>query len=239
KIIKLGLNYRSTPQIIQVADALIRHSSERIAVEFSTTRNPGEMPRCARCGTPEEEAEGVGTSIAGLIREGTAAREIAVFYRANDMSRLIEQALAKRQIACTVVGGGSYYDRMEVKDVLSMLRFLCNPKDGISFHRIANKPARGMGDALIGKLEAFAEKHDIHLLDAMSEQMLHQIRDDAGKPLADAAIKACRDVRHIFGFDLTAKTVGDIANEVLDRSKYDTWLKDKYEPEEYETRKRN
>jgi ATP-dependent DNA helicase UvrD/PcrA len=239
RIVKLGLNYRSTPQIIQVADALIRHSTDRIAVEFSTTRNPGELPRCARCGTPEEEAEGIGTSIAALIRDGTPAREIAVFYRANDMSRLVEQALAKRQIACTVVGGGSYYDRMEVKDVLSMLRFLCNPKDGISFHRIANKPARGMGDALIGKLEAFAENHDIDLLAALNEQMLHQIRDDAGKPLGEAALKACREVRHIFGFDLTAKSVGDVANEVLDRSKYDQWLKEKYEADEYDTRRRN
>jgi DNA helicase-2/ATP-dependent DNA helicase PcrA len=240
KIIKLGINYRSTPQIVNVADTLIRNCEDRIAVDFSTTRNPGELPRCARCGTPEEEAEAIGTSIAALIREGTHAREIAVFYRANDMSRLMEQALAKRQIACLVVGGGSYYDRMEVKDVLSMLRFLCNPRDGISFHRIANKPTRGMGDALIGKLESFAERHDINLLTALDEQMLLQIRDDNDKPLTEAALKACREVRNIFGFDLTAGSVGEIANEVLDRSKYDQWLKDKYDdPEEYETRRRN
>ncbi|HEY8746863.1 MAG TPA: UvrD-helicase domain-containing protein [Tepidisphaeraceae bacterium] len=240
KIIKLGVNYRSTPQIVQVADTLIRHCEDRIAVDFSTTRNPGELPRCAKCGTPEEEAEGIGTSIAALIRDGTSAREIAVFYRANDMSRLVEQALAKRQIACLVVGGGSYYDRMEVKDVLSMLRFLCNPRDGISFHRIANKPARGMGDALVGKLEAFAERNDIDLLETLDEQMLARIRDNNDKPLTEAATKACREVRGIFGIDLTGKTVGDVANEVLDRSKYDQWLKDKYDdPEEYETRRRN
>jgi DNA helicase-2/ATP-dependent DNA helicase PcrA len=239
RVVKLGVNYRSTPQIVGVADTLIRHSTERIAVEFSTTRNAGEVVKCAKLPSPEDEAEGVGMSIETTIRDGTPPKEIAVFYRANEMSRLVEQALAKRQIAYRVVGGGSYYDRMEVKDVLSMLRFLCNPRDGISFHRVANKPARGMGDALIGKLEAFAEKRDIDLISTLSDMWMEQIRDDAGKPLTDAARKACVETRHVFGFDQSRLTVAAIVNEVLDRSRYDQWLKEKYEKDEYETRRRN
>jgi DNA helicase-2/ATP-dependent DNA helicase PcrA len=239
RIVKLGVNYRSTPQIVNVADKLIRHATERIAVDFSTTRNAGELVKCAAFPSPEEESEGVAASIETTIRDGTPAREIAVFYRANDMSRQVEQALAKRQIPYRVVGGGSYYDRMEVKDVLSMLRFLCNPKDGISFHRVANKPARGMGDTLIGKLETFAEKKNLDLLTALDEIWLHQIRDDNDKPLGEAAIKACRLTREVFGFDQTRRTVASVANEVLDRSRYDDWLKDKYEKDEYETRRRN
>src|SRR5204862_5187788 len=116
-------------------------------------------------------------------------REVAVFYRTNEMSRLVEQSLAKRQIPCKVVGGGSYYDRMEVKDVLSMLRFLCNPKDGISFARIANKPARGMGDVLIGKLEAHAERHGWDLLSTLTRA--EEVRDENERPLGDAALRAC------------------------------------------------
>jgi DNA helicase II / ATP-dependent DNA helicase PcrA len=240
RIVKLGVNYRSTPQVVEVADRLIRHSRDRIAVEFSTTRPAGEPVKCAKLGTPEEEAEGVAASIAAVLKEGTPAREVAVFYRANDMSRQIEQALARRQIACRVVGGGSYYDRMEVKDVVSMLRFLCNPRDGISFHRVANKPARGMGDALIGKLEAFAERKDLDLLAGMDEARLHQIRDDHDKPLTEPAINALRAARQVFGFDLTGRTVASIVNEVLDRSRYDDWLKEKYEQkDEYEDRRRN
>ncbi|HSU68430.1 MAG TPA: UvrD-helicase domain-containing protein [Tepidisphaeraceae bacterium] len=239
RVVKLGVNYRSTPQIVSVADALIRHSSERIPVDFSTTRNPGDPVKCAKLPSPEDEAEGVAASIEATIKDATPAREIAVFYRANDMSRQIEQALAKQQIPYRVVGGGSYYDRMEVKDVLSMLRFLCNPRDGISFHRVANKPARGMGDALIGKIESFAERKGLDLLTSIDEIWLHQIRDEADKPLGEAAIKSCREVRHIFGFDQTGRTVANLANEVLDRSRYDDWLKDKYEKEEYETRRRN
>jgi DNA helicase-2/ATP-dependent DNA helicase PcrA len=156
------------------------------------------------------------------------------------MSRLIEQSLAKRQIPYVVVGSGSYYDRMEVKDVLSMLRFLCNPKDGISFARIANKPARGMGDALIGKLEAFVERRQVDLLDALSDQHLHEIRDEHGKPLGEAALKACREASEIFGFETSGMTVGQVVHEVLRRTKYDDWLKDKYEEkDEYEARSRN
>src|SRR4029079_8392724 len=156
------------------------------------TNAPGEPVKCVKLEHPEAEAEAVAVSIENTIKSGTAPQQIAVFFRTNDMSRLIEQALAKRQIPYQVIGAGSYYDRMEVKDVLSMLRFVCNPHDGISFHRIANKPARGMGDALIGRLEAFAEMHKIDLLSAMQERYLEFMRDENDKPPSEAAMRACR-----------------------------------------------
>ncbi|MEA2707837.1 MAG: ATP-dependent helicase UvrD/PcrA [Phycisphaerales bacterium] len=239
-VVKLGLNYRSTPQIIATADKLIRHCTQRTVIEFETRNKPGEAPKCVKFEKPEDEAEAVATSIQNTMRSGVQPREMAVFFRANDMSRLIEQSLAKREIPYQVVGSGSYYDRMEVKDVLSFLRFLCNPKDGISFHRIANKPARGMGDALIGKLEAFAEQHQIDLLSAMQENYLEFIRDEQGKPLPDAALRACRETRRIFDFDFARMGVGQIAHELVSRSRYDDWLRTRYEAkEEYEDRNRN
>ena len=238
KVVKLGVNYRSTPQIVSTADTLIRHCADRIAVEFSTVNGPGEPVKLAALETPEEEAEGVAASIHNLLGDGTPAGQVAVFYRANEMSRLIEQALAKRQIPYRVVGGGSYYDRMEVKDVLSMLRFLCNPRDGIAFHRVANKPARGMGDALIGKVEAFAEARGIDILAAL--ERAYDIVDDHGKPLGEAALKACGEAARIFGIDLRGRSVADAAAEVLARSRYDEWLKEKYDEKgEYEDRRRN
>ncbi len=239
-IVKLGVNYRSTPEVIAVADRLIKCSSNRIPVEFSTVHQSGEPVKCARMPKPEDEADGIALNIQTMMQCGNQPRDMAVFYRTNDMSRLIEQALAKRQISYVVVGSGSYYDRMEVKDVLSMLRFLCNPKDGISFARIANKPARGMGDALIGKLEAFIERRKVDLLEAMEEKMLPEITDEHGKPLGEAALKACREAREIFGFETDGMTVGQVVTEVLRRTKYDEWLKDKYEEKnEYEARNRN
>jgi DNA helicase-2/ATP-dependent DNA helicase PcrA len=241
-VVKLGLNYRSTPQIIQAADTLIRHCKNRTAIDFETPNKPGEPVKVARLENPEAEAEAIGSSIANLLRDGQLpAREIAIFFRTNDMSRLIEQALAKRQIPYQVIGAGSYYDRMEVKDVLSMLRFICNPKDGISFHRIANKPARGMGDALIGRLEAFAETHQIDLVCAMQENYLEFIRDENDKPLSDSAKRACRETRAIFDLESShARNVGELAAELVRRSRYDEWLQARYdEKEEYEQRSRN
>ena len=239
-LVKLGVNYRSTPEVIAVADKLIKCASNRIPIEFSTVHKSGEPVKCARMPKPEDEADGIALNIQSLMQSGNQPRDIAVFYRTNDMSRLIEQALAKRQISYVVVGSGSYYDRMEVKDVLSMLRFLCNPKDGISFARIANKPARGMGDALIGKLEGFVESRKVDLLDAMEENLLSEITDESGKPLGEAALKACREAREIFGFEPAGMSVGQVVTEILRRTKYDDWLKDKYEEKgEYEARNRN
>jgi DNA helicase-2/ATP-dependent DNA helicase PcrA len=238
RVVKLGVNYRSTPQIVSVADRLIRHCEDRIAVDFSTVNRDGEPVKLAALETPEEEAEAVAASVQNVIRDGTRAGQIAVFYRANEMSRPVEQALAKRQIAYRVIGGGSYYDRMEVKDVLSMLRFVCNPRDGIAFHRIANKPARGMGDALIGRLEAFAEAQGTDLLSALWRA--DEIRDEHGKPLGEAALKACQEAVGIFHVDLANRTVAEVANELLDRTRYDEWLRDRYEAKgEYEDRRRN
>ncbi|HEX8521411.1 MAG TPA: ATP-dependent helicase [Tepidisphaeraceae bacterium] len=311
-VIKLGTNYRSTPQIIAVADKLIRHCKNRIIVDFSTTNPDGEPVKCVKFEDPEKEAEAVALSIDNTIKAHTQPRQIAVFFRTNDMSRLIEQALAKRQIPYQVVGAGSYYDRMEVKDVLSMLRFICNPKDGIAFHRIANKPARGMGDALIGKIESFAEQHHIDLLTAMQDRNLEFLFastpspgtpgegrgegsswidnnatiantsppstgtpgegggegfswNDEGADTANtsppspgtpgegggegrsptgaqrqAALRAIRETRHIFDIDLSRTSLANLAPELLSRSRYDDWLKDRYEDKsDYEDRSRN
>jgi DNA helicase-2/ATP-dependent DNA helicase PcrA len=240
-IVKLGQNYRSTPQIIAAADKLIRHCKNRTAIEFSTPNRAGELPRCVKFDTPETESEAVAQSIQNTVhRDGIPASEIAVFFRTNDMSRLIEQALAKRQIPYQVIGSGSYYDRMEVKDVLSMLRFVCNPRDGISFHRTANKPARGMGDVLIGRLESYAEQHQIDLLAAMQERHLERLRDEHDKPLSDAARRACRETRAIYDLDPARMNVADIAIELVRRSRYEDWLKQRYDQkEEFEERSRN
>ena len=239
QIVKLGVNYRSTPEVIAVADRLIKCSMDRIAVEFSTNNASGEPVKLAAFARPEDEADVIAMNVEQQWRQAMVPpREMAVFYRTNDMSRLVEQALTKRQIPYKVVGSGSYYDRMEIKDVLSMLRFLCNPHDGISFARVANKPARGMGDALVGRVEAHAERHGMDIVSALAKS--EDVRDEQDRPLSDAARKACDDVLNLFCFDVNGMSVHDVALEVLARTEYDKWLKEKYEQKnEYESRQRN
>jgi len=239
-VVKLGTNYRSTPQIVGTADTLIRQCKNRIAVEFDTVSKPGEPVKCAKLDNPEAEGEAIAASIDNTIKAGTPPREIAVFFRTNDMSRLIEQSLTKRRIPYQVIGSGSYYDRMEVRDVLSMLRFVCNPRDGIAFHRIANKPARGMGDALVGRIESYAERHNLDLLTALQERNIEFVRDDHDKPLPDAALRACRETRGVFDIDFHGRSVAAIATTLYERSRYDEWLKARYDEKgEYEDRSRN
>ncbi|MGB7157284.1 MAG: ATP-dependent helicase [Tepidisphaeraceae bacterium] len=239
-VVKLGLNYRSTPQVIATADKLIRHCKNRIAVDFDTPNKPGEPVKCAKLDNPEAEGEAIAISIDNTIKSGVQPREIAVFYRTNDMSRLIEQSLAKRQIPYQVIGSGSYYDRMEVRDVLSMLRFVCNPRDGIAFHRVANKPARGMGDALVGRIESFAERYNLDLLTTLQERNLEFIRDEQDKPLSDAALRACRETRGVFDLDMAGMSVAAVATMLFERSRYDEWLKARYDDKgEYDDRSRN
>ena len=237
-VVKLGLNYRSTPEVIAVADRLIRHTPDRIEVPFSTVHSSGEPVRCVSFDKPESEADGVAENVRTLMREGNHPREMAIFYRTNDMSRLIEQALVKRQIPYRVIGSGSYYDRMEVKDVLAMLRFVCNPRDGISFHRIANKPARGMSDALIGRLELYADRHTGgDVLKAIGQA--EQLTDEQGRPLSEAQRSACAAVGRLFDLSATA-SVSDVADFLFKRSNYDQWLRTRYEDKgEYEDRRRN
>ncbi len=235
--VKLGTNYRSTPEIIEAADRLIRHNRNREVIEFSTINANGKPPKAIGFPTPEDEANSIATGIVNKLREGVPASEIAVLYRTNDMSRLIEQALAQRQVPYLVKGTGSFYDRMEIKDTISMLRFVCNPKDGISFARIANKPTRGMGDGLIGKIETYAETHNIDIITALRK--VTEIRDDKGKPIGPAGIEACMKARAVFDFDSTGKSVEDIANALLKRSAYKEWLDSKYEKSEVEERWQN
>ena len=189
----------------------------------------GEPVKCAKLATPEDEAEAV--AIEHREHDEVAAtqpREIAVFYRTNDMSPA-DRAVAG-QAADPVPGRRQREllrpDGSEGRPVDAAVP--CNPKDGICFARIANKPARGMGDALIGRLEAFAEQHDIDLLTAMATSAWTIIRDEHDKPLSDAALRALPRRRgEVFGVHRTHRRSADVANEVLDHTRYDDWLKER------------
>ena len=199
KVVKLGVNYRSTPQIVADRGHLIRHCADRIAVEFSTVHQPRRAGEVRGVPKPEDEAEGVAASIQNLVEGGTLPREIAVFYRANDMSRL--DRAVPGQAADRLPGGRR---RQLLRPHGSEGRAVdapvpVQPEGRHLLPRIANKPARGMGDALVGKLEAFAERHGVDLLTAMGRA--DEIRDDAGKPLVRhgdrrACRESLRDLRH-------------------------------------------
>jgi len=186
---------------------------------------------------PEQEADAIGTCILQYMQSGVNPSEIAIFYRLNDMSRAVEQALIRRRIPYRIVGGQSFYDRMEIRDCLAMLRIMSNPKDAEAFLRIASRLVSGLGEKTIGAIENFSEAHGHDLLHActVSEQYM---------PMKTAAqigkIKSIHHVSTMFSFDRAAMKPADCLTEVVKRLNYKGWLEaHEADPRKLEDRQRN
>ncbi len=164
----LDQNYRSTQTILDAANAVIDNNTERKAKSLWTDLGAGE--RIVRYYAEDEgdEARWVGATMRQLQRDdGFNWREMAVLYRTNAQSRVIEEAFMRLGVPYKVVGGTRFYDRREVKDAMAYLRAVVNPLDEVSVKRVLNVPKRGVGDASIAKLDALAAREDISFMDAL------------------------------------------------------------------------
>src|SRR5436190_709747 len=152
-------NYRSTQSILSVANALIDHNLDRKPKSLWTEADTGELAVRFRAETERDEARFVVFEIERLVRdEGFRHSDVAVFYRTNAQSRVLEEEFLRAGLAYRVVGGFRFYERREVKDALAYLRLLVNPQDLMSARRVINTPKRGIGDATIAALESFASQ---------------------------------------------------------------------------------
>ena len=160
-------NYRSTENILRVANALIEHNVQRKPKSLWTEEVSGELVVRYRAEDEHDEAFYVAEEIERLrASEGYRYGDVAVFYRTNAQSRVIEDVLMQVGSPYRVFGGVRFYQRKEVKDVLGYLRLLLNPQDVVSFRRVVNSPKRGIGDATVATLEAFARDEGIEVLEA-------------------------------------------------------------------------
>ena len=155
-VFKLENNYRSRKPILEVANALIEHNRSRLGKKLLATRGGGEDVTILNSNDENEEARKIATNIAKLLDSGVSANDIAILYRVNVLSRSIEEGLNRAGIAYKLVGGLRFYDRAEIKDLISYIRVITNFHDDFSFKRIVNKPKRGLGKASIDKLELAA-----------------------------------------------------------------------------------
>jgi DNA helicase II / ATP-dependent DNA helicase PcrA len=162
-MVKLEANYRSTQNILELANALIDHNTERIDKVLKPTRGEGEAVYCHRAGDEIDEAEFVTRQIQSLIRANPElhAGKFAVLYRTNAQSRALEDCLVKAAVPYKVVGGLRFYDRKEIKDVVAYLRAIANPSDSISLLRVINTPRRGVGKSTIDSLVQAAENRPL------------------------------------------------------------------------------
>jgi DNA helicase II / ATP-dependent DNA helicase PcrA len=155
-VVKLEQNYRSKTPILTVANALIEHNRSRLGKKLLPTRGGGEEVKMLSSNDENEEATKIAQQIRKQIGEGVRPSEIAVLYRINALSRSLEEGLNRAGIPYKLVGGLRFYDRAEIKDVISYLRVITNHHDTFSMKRIINKPKRGIGKASIDKLELAA-----------------------------------------------------------------------------------
>ncbi len=167
KVVKLEQNYRSTQNVLRAAWEVVRHNSTRREKRLWTEAPPGEKAVTHRAADEHAEASFVTETIAHLVEhDGCAYRDLAVLYRVNAQSRVFETMFVSRDIPYRVLGGPRFYDRAEVKDVLSYLRVLHNPADSVGLKRIINAPPRGIGDKTIAQLEQAAIERNMPLMEA-------------------------------------------------------------------------
>ena len=165
KLIKLEQNYRSSKKIIEAASDVISRNVARKGKQMWTDNAEGDEIRIVECRDDRAEAEYVGLEIKKLREKDVSLRDIAVFYRNNAHSRTIEDALRKEKFPYRVVAGIKFYDRKEVKDMISYMRVVVNKKDSLAFTRIVNTPARGVGATSLRKLEDEAVRLQISLFE--------------------------------------------------------------------------
>ena len=170
QLIKLERNYRSFGNILDSANELISHNARRLGKNLHTEAGPGEPVRVREAPSDFAEAQWFVEEVQQLHREGTPRSEIALLYRSNAQSRVLESALFNAGIAYKVYGGLRFFERAEVKHALSYLRLIENANDDTSFLRVVNFPARGIGARTVEQLQDFARAHGTSLAQAVAGQ---------------------------------------------------------------------
>ena len=215
KVIPLEQNYRSTNAILQAANQVISHNRERKEKNLWSELGEGEPVRVVETEDEHSEARFVAAEIAARIEEGYSAREIAVVYRTNAQSRVLEDVLVRQGVAYQVIGGPRFYERAEIKDAIAYLQVIDNPFDAVSLMRIANRPRRGIGDTSIARLVTFADGLGISLWEALGHVEEAGVAAASGK-----AVKQFKSVMETLMATASDADVATIVEAVLDRSGY-------------------
>ena len=231
RTIKLEQNYRSTKNILAAANAVIENNINRKKKELWTENATGEKLTIYEARDERDEAEFIATTVMKQKTIFNASYgDMAVLYRTNAQSRVVEETFMRRGIPYTMVGGLKFYDRKEIKDILAYLRVIYNPLDTVSLLRIINVPKRGLGATTIAKLADFAENNGLTLFDVISsEETLSQISG------ITARVKKPLELFSTFIFQFMGyqsnMRIDDLIEKVLEESGYLRELQEEKKPE--------
>lgn len=230
-VVRLEQNYRSTSDILDAANGLIAHNRGRKGKNLWTEAGKGEPVHILESGRDLEEAERVASEIEKQTSRGMKYSDIAVLYRTNAQSRVIEEALIRANIPYQIVSGTRFYDRLEVKDIMAYLRAAVNPWDEVSFLRAAGAPKRGIGPGTVEKLKDYASFKGISLGEAA--------RDAQNVPGLSAAarekITAFAELLGEISPLSEERGLGEAVKEVIGRSGYTDYLRASH-PDDSESR---
>ena len=219
--VKLEQNYRSTQTILSAANAVISHNRAQMKKTLWTDLGEGDQIVVRELEDEHAEARYVAGEIERMVDEGLSRSEIAIFYRMNSQSRVLEDTLVRREIGYQVIGGTRFYERAEIKDAIAYLTLLANPQDAISFQRIVNTPRRGIGQTSLSRVLGHANTMGISIWDAAADP-------SSVSGLGAAAIKALgRFMETMAALRERSDArvpVGDLLDAVLHESGYLDWL---------------
>ena len=220
KVVRLEENYRSTKAILRVADRLISYNQLRKPKSLLTDNEEGERVVSVAYKNPQEEAKDIAETIDVAIRSGkNKARDFAVFYRANHLSRAVENALRLNGIPYQIVNGHEFFQRREIKDVVAYLHLLNNSRDGVAFERVVNVPPRKIGKVTVSRVRDYAMQNGLSMLESARRCGLNNSMGQA------AATKVAKFVAMYDQLaELKTENVSSIMKAVLDGTKYRDWL---------------
>jgi DNA helicase-2/ATP-dependent DNA helicase PcrA len=221
-VVRLEENYRSTPEVLDLANVVISANAGRMGKTLRPTRGSGERVTAARCLDERDEADYVVERITERRAQAKGGlRDFAIVYRTNSQSRALEEALRKKAVPYRLVGSVRFYDRREVRDLMSYLKLIANPADDEAFRRAVAVPKRGLGDTTIEQLSLAARDAGIPMLAAA-------VRPDlitAIRPAARAALLEFATVITRFRESAREAGVDELLREVVDGVRYDEYLR--------------
>jgi len=197
QVVKLEINYRSTQEILDAANSLIEHNSRRLGKVLKSHIGKGEEVKLLHSKDESQETLKIAKEIKELLSRGVDPNEIAVLYRINALSRSLEEGFNKERVPFKLVGGIRFYERAEIKDIISYFRTLSNPNNDFSLLRIINKPKRGLGKTTIDKLKSLAESQGLSIFETIKRCSLDELQEKLSKKSAITLKRFVEDIESL------------------------------------------
>lgn len=225
KIVRLEQNYRSTKTILRIADELISHNTQRKEKRLWTENEVGDKARIIFCQNEHDEADVITAELKRYHEQGYDWNKMAIFYRMNSLSRLIERSLFTSKVPYQIARGVEFYGRKEIKDVLAYLRVIANPSDEVNLERIVNVPPRGIGEAAVEQVQGWGQSHGATLFSALEQvSNIDGISSRAANGIR-AFVKLINDFRAIVTMRGGGMSVRDLMEELVKVSGMEAALK--------------